>query len=315
MSVHPTTIRIKRAALATSIALLAAAAPASASEVVVGNPSCADVDAKYKQVKIDPVPQGVTTLGSVTITVRNRTFDWTSTTDIDVVVVKGGPNATVYRYGDAGARSGTGLQAPINPKNGQPYGLSHISFCADGSTPPPPPGPCEPGGPTTKADGTPCVVEPPKECEKASDMKNDGTPCTPDDPKPPVKPEDPKTPEKPVSTTVPSQNTVLGQRGTVRVRAAAAMQAPRRCVARPFTQVVTGRAIRRVTLSVNGKVAGLMRGTATRRTLRIDPRSFRGDVLRITARVQFRAGATLRTRTLRVTALRCAPAPTVRFAG
>jgi hypothetical protein len=179
--------------------------------------------------------------------------------------------------------------------------------------------PCTPAPPECqkasdmKKDGTPCTPEPPKkECENAAAMKNDGTPCTPKQDDPPKKQDDPK----PVSVTVPSKTTVLGKRGVVGVLAAANMQAPRRCVSRSFTQVVTGRGLRRVTLSVNGRVVGTMRGSGRRVTMKIDPRKFRGDVLRITARATFVLSArNRRARTLRVTALRCAQAPAIRFAG
>ncbi|HKX68369.1 MAG TPA: hypothetical protein VJN29_14215, partial [Intrasporangium sp.] len=69
-------------------------------------------------------------------------FDWTSNIGVDVVIVKGGPKANVYTY-PFESLGDTGLTAPINPANGQPYGLSHISFCYDVETPttttPPPP--------------------------------------------------------------------------------------------------------------------------------------------------------------------------------
>ena len=351
MSVLPTTRRTQRTALAaisTVVASLAFTGSALASgptvDYVAGNPKCADVAAGYKAFKFES-PRGSMQGSGFTVNVTGKTFTWSAAEGVDVVIVKGGPNANVYRYSPE-STGGSGLHAPVNPSNGQFYGLSHIEFCYDTDTPKPPPPPkeCEKAS-DMKADGTPCTPPPPPvECEKASDMKADGTPCTPvkeceqasgmkADGTPCTPPKEceqangmkadgtPCTPKKqddpkPVSVTVPSRTSVLGQRGVIGVRAAAAMQAPRRCVSRAFTQVVTGRGIRRVTLSVNGRVVGQMRGTTRRRTMRIDPSRFRGDVLRITARTTFVAGATnRRARTLRVTALRCAQAPTIRFAG
>jgi len=47
-----------------------------------------------------------------------------------VVIAKGGPNGNVYDYRPlGGAAHDDGLSTPINPNNGQPYGISHISFC------------------------------------------------------------------------------------------------------------------------------------------------------------------------------------------
>jgi hypothetical protein len=43
---------------------------------------------------------------------------------IDAVVVKGGPNANIYSPGGEGT-----FTTPINPANGQPYGLSHYFVC------------------------------------------------------------------------------------------------------------------------------------------------------------------------------------------
>jgi hypothetical protein len=102
--------------------------------VVPGNPSC---PAGTYELKIEPVGDGTYTgqFGfSVTIDVRETgdgpVFDFTSNKGVDAVIVKGGPNANVYDYNPE-VTSGTGLHAPVNPSNGNYYGLSHISFCYD----------------------------------------------------------------------------------------------------------------------------------------------------------------------------------------
>ncbi|MGH9052609.1 MAG: hypothetical protein ACRDWX_06320 [Acidimicrobiia bacterium] len=58
-------------------------------------------------------------------------FDWTATFDVDAVIVKGGPNANVYLYSGSSDFSDQGLTAPINPATGEPYAVSHITFCFD----------------------------------------------------------------------------------------------------------------------------------------------------------------------------------------
>lgn len=96
--------------------------------VVSGNPACSDFGL-LQLVKIEPVASGSYAGGQVTIVVTGSSVSWTSTIGIDAVIVKGGPNANLYSYNEA--TSDTGLTAPINPQNGQPYGLSHVSFCYD----------------------------------------------------------------------------------------------------------------------------------------------------------------------------------------
>jgi hypothetical protein len=62
---------------------------------------------------------GITASGSsITVTILG------SGVVIDAVVVKGGPIANIYEPGGAGTFS-----TPINPNNGQPYGLSHYFVC------------------------------------------------------------------------------------------------------------------------------------------------------------------------------------------
>jgi hypothetical protein len=120
------------AALAGALGLFTAL-PASADHVTPtqepGNPQCPD---GTTELKIEPVESGTFTDGTLTVTlvVTGNTFDWTSNIGVDVVIVKGGPNANVYVY-DPEATSDTGLHAPINPRTGEPFGLSHVSFCYD----------------------------------------------------------------------------------------------------------------------------------------------------------------------------------------
>jgi hypothetical protein len=101
---------------------------------IPGNATCADLAIDFG-TKIDPPTSGTYALGTsghtVTVTTADGVyFDWSSTLGIDAVVVKGGPDSSGYLY-DPEAFGDTGLHAPINDNNDQPFGLSHISFCYD----------------------------------------------------------------------------------------------------------------------------------------------------------------------------------------
>jgi hypothetical protein len=117
---------------------------------VEGNPSCTDVAPGTFELKIQPVEPGTFSDGTLQFTIisvfDNRFFDWASNIGVDVVIVKGGPNANLYSYAPEATRDGS-LHAPINHQNNKPFGLSHISVCYDQDAPPPPPPP--PGGQCT----------------------------------------------------------------------------------------------------------------------------------------------------------------------
>jgi hypothetical protein len=101
---------------------------------ISGNPTCIDLAGPNSiELKIDVngVPNGFYTDGVLEITISNSDgtyFDWASNILIDDVVVKGGPNANHYHYPN-GEDEDDGLHAPINTNTGNPYGLSHASFC------------------------------------------------------------------------------------------------------------------------------------------------------------------------------------------
>jgi len=64
------------------------------------------------------------------VNVPAGTFDFNVEGGVALVVIaKGGPNGNVYDYRPGGSAHDDGLSTPINPSNGKPYGLSHISFC------------------------------------------------------------------------------------------------------------------------------------------------------------------------------------------
>jgi hypothetical protein len=101
---------------------------------VAGNPSCTSLGYSFG-FKVDPPNAGtysIDGINTVTVTTDGVYFDWSSTLGMDAVISKGGPNANVYIYDPpTEATSDTGLHSPINPNNGNPFGLSHIEFCFD----------------------------------------------------------------------------------------------------------------------------------------------------------------------------------------
>src|SRR5688572_4502437 len=79
--------------------------------VVAGNPSCADVAPGTVELKIQPVVAGTFSDGTLEFTITSvfdqRFFDWASNIGVDVVVVKGGPNANIYSYSPEATRDGS----------------------------------------------------------------------------------------------------------------------------------------------------------------------------------------------------------------
>jgi N-acetylneuraminic acid mutarotase len=102
------------------------------------NPTCAECGQGDYEFKVEPPTSGTYPLdgflgGSHTVSIATGDgiyFSWTSDMSIDGVIVKGGPNSSLYTYDPESFGDG-GLHAPINPTTGQPYELSHISFCFD----------------------------------------------------------------------------------------------------------------------------------------------------------------------------------------
>lgn len=123
------------AALLAAVGLVGLTGVAAAAHRTVvevsGNPSCAG------GLKIEPVVDG--TYGPITIDVTGSSFSFTTDgTLVTTVIVKGGPNANLYTYPAPGLSSDAGLNAPINPNNGKPYGLSHLCFFVDDKKDPEP---------------------------------------------------------------------------------------------------------------------------------------------------------------------------------
>jgi uncharacterized repeat protein (TIGR01451 family) len=112
-----------------------ATSPSVAPVEVDGNPKCADFGLTAI-TKFDPVNSG--TQGGITLTKHDTHYvKWTSTVPVDWVIVKGGPNANIYKYA-TDSFGDDWLSAPTNPSTGEPYGLSHVEFCTDGNSEPEP---------------------------------------------------------------------------------------------------------------------------------------------------------------------------------
>lgn len=176
-----------------------------------GNPSC---PAGLNELKVDPPADGQfsdnkdETPGPlvVTLTVDEgaKEFDWTSNIGVDVVIVKGGPNANVYTYSPE-STGDTNLHAPLNEDGSDDwYGLSHISFCYDVENTPSPSPSASPSETETPG-GSPSPSVSPSETETPGGS-----------PSPSVSPtetetETPGTPGTTVSpTTVTTAPSVLG---------------------------------------------------------------------------------------------------------
>ena len=124
-------LRASLAAVCWVVVALVAAPAAHAWEASVppvkvdGNPKCVDYG-------LTPITSGVTYSVHDTYYVK-----WTSTVAVDWVIVKGGPNANIYKY-PVDAFGDDWLHAPINPSTGMPYDISHVEFCGDGVDEPQP---------------------------------------------------------------------------------------------------------------------------------------------------------------------------------
>ncbi len=280
--------------LCGAAALAVAAAPAQAASVepgfIAGNPSCADLNSQWTEVKYEPVQTGTrddgTLFVSITVDGPTRSFGFTATPGVDAAIVKGGPNTLVYAY-DPDSTGDTGLHAPVNPENGDYYGLSHISFCYGPDAPPPP------GGGTPDPGGNPDPGTP--------TLGGQQQPAAVTDPGPAGGP--PATP--------PAAVQVLGARA---VASSAVLKSASGCAANAFTASVSGRGIDRVTFYLDGRRIKTVRNPAYR--VRISPTGLSRGAHRVTARVAFVAAAQRGPATRRMTFLRCARAAQApRFTG
>jgi hypothetical protein len=253
-----------------------------------GNPSCADLGYPH-EIKFDPPAPGSKSAGGVTVDMSlgadqyGTLVDWTSSAPIDAVIVKGGPNALSYVY--AGGSSGdTGLHTPFNGPE-KYYGLSHVNFCWDDQTPPPDDKTPPPGDDTPPPPG-------------------DKTPPHADQPPPPAADQPAATPP-----AVPTAGVLAGEArsGVSRLRG------PSGCVGRTVKAMVSGRAIKTVTFSLDGKRVKRISGAGS---YSLRSATLSDGIHRITAKVTFKAAAHTKSRTHLVTFHRCAVKQVApRFAG
>ncbi len=130
-------------ALVLVVGITGAVSAAAVTPVLVDPWSSGNAESEAAQVgtymysyKIDPAANGTYVaefddghINYITISNSDGTyFDWSATCPIGAVIVKAGRTANVFYY-DPQAYSDTGLCGPTNLKNGQPYGLGHITFC------------------------------------------------------------------------------------------------------------------------------------------------------------------------------------------
>jgi uncharacterized repeat protein (TIGR01451 family) len=129
------------------------------STVEPGNPTCTSLGYTYGyKLSPEPPPTGLYTFPNSTETVdivnhNGIKLDWSASIDIDAVIMKGGPNANVYRYLPA-VRLDTDLTPPFNVKSGKNYEISHVQFCFGTTHTPPTPPSC----PLEAKDGRTIVV-------------------------------------------------------------------------------------------------------------------------------------------------------------
>jgi hypothetical protein len=129
-------VRLVPIAVLVAVVVLLVSAPAYAvdPEFVAGNPTCPVGTIEFKLdftpasgVYDDPNSNLVITIQRVDDAI-GQVFNWSSNLGIDVVIVKGGPNANVYTYSPE-ASGDSLLHAPLN--GDKYYGISHVSFCFD----------------------------------------------------------------------------------------------------------------------------------------------------------------------------------------
>jgi hypothetical protein len=263
-------------------ALLVLPAAASATSVApvsyAGNPSCADLGYTH-ELKFDPPAAGSKSADGVTVDMSldsdqyGTLVNWTSSAPIDAVIVKGGPNANAYVYVSSSSGD-AGLHAPFNGPE-KYYGLSHVNFCWDDQTPPPPP-PGDDTPPPPPPGNQPPANQPPANQPPAAQPPAAGTP------------------------TIPAANDVLAVEvvsGTSRLRG------PSGCAGRIVKATVSGRSIKKVVFSLDGRRVKTTKGAGS---YSVHSATLSTGVHRIKAKVTFKAAAQTNARTHVLTFQRCA---------
>jgi len=139
---------------------------------------------------------------------------------------------------------------------------------------------------------------------------NTGVPAIADDPKLQPKPLAVVTPPRLVAV---APTPLLALRAAAVRRATARLRRPSRCVTGAFRVTVAGSPVRRIEFTVNGRRVRTVFARGGQRSFTVRLPVGKGTVQRVAARVVFANGA--RSRTLRTTVLRCAPAVAPQFTG
>jgi hypothetical protein len=251
--------------------------------------SCSDIEAgAYGAGIAGGAGTGAFGGGTYTISADGTTFSWASgSVPVSFVVVKGGPDANVYRYG--GSMGDSGLVSPVNG-GGQLPAISHVLVCY-GEQPPPPPvdnPPVDNPPVDTPPVDTPPVDTPPVNTPPAQNPP--GTPVG----TPPVSLPPAASAVTPAAHAAPAQ----AVKGTRVARGTASLRLPG-CATRRARVTVTGAPIRRIVFSVNGRRVATVTVPAGRRSATVAL-----PVGAVSARVTFRNGAPART--LRARTRQCA---------
>jgi hypothetical protein len=305
--------RTGRFAVLVVIAALAVPAMASASSVTptvkTSNPSCADLNAGWSELKINSTPTaGPATKGDLTVMVsnvagNNESFDWSANHALDAVIVKSSTDSHVFTYSPE-SFGDTNVYGPAG------HDISHVSFCYDAGDPT-----CNElnaNSPDSDGDG---LVDACDNCPNAAnadqadaDADGMGDAC---EPAPPITP----TPDPPVTQDPPPAGQVVAptveqvQPGQIvageRVAAARArLLAPTGCQSKVFRTSVRGVGIARVVFKLDGKrLKTLRRGSLFQ--VRVNPAQLRAGVHRLVATVRFDRSRNTRSRTLRSSFQRC----------
>jgi hypothetical protein len=116
-----------------------------------------------------------------------------------------------------------------------------------------------------------------------------------------------------VAAPAPAAAPKAAVKAAVARRVTARLRSPSRCVSGRFRVTVSGSPVRRIELTVNGRRVRTVIARRGQRAFAVTLPVAKGTVQRIAARVVFSNGA--RSRTLRTTAVRCAPAAAPQFTG
>jgi hypothetical protein len=139
---------------------------------------------------------------------EDDTFDFTSTIAVSVVYVKGGVETNEYDYNPA-TTSGSGLHPPLNG-GGEAPAISHVAFCAGGST-----------TTTTTVPEETTTTTVPEETTTTTVPEETTTTTVPEETTTTTVPEETTTttvPEETTTTTVPEETTTtLSEQGSTTI--------------------------------------------------------------------------------------------------